>query len=270
MPLLTPTEFQFLLSSLAADLAQRPFQLAETGKRVRDLCRDAGHAISRGDVSFVLKGILLGGHTFGEGAGDPDTLGQKFLEYSSRGELVPDEITVQLWKIRIDQSVESHAFHPDHDFLVLDGIPPMVAGAARIRVSFAVDADGLLTVAAEERMTGRQARVEVRPSYGLSEDEMARMLRDSLDNAEDDMAARLLAEAKVEARRTLNAVRAALKRANFKSVRGDFRFGHNQFPVQDYVLRVIRRDDKGEINNRALSRVFEKHVDAYASQCTMK
>jgi molecular chaperone HscA len=93
---------------------------------------------------------------------------------------------------------------------VLDGIPPMVAGAARIRVSFAVDADGLLTVAAEERMTGRQARVEVRPSYGLSEDEMARMLRDSLDNAEDDMAARLLAEAKVEARRTLNAVRAAL------------------------------------------------------------
>jgi molecular chaperone HscA len=93
---------------------------------------------------------------------------------------------------------------------VLDGIPPMVAGAARIRVSFAVDADGLLTVAAEERMTGKQARVEVRPSYGLSEDEMAQMLRDSLDNAEDDMAARLLAEAKVEARRTLNAVRAAL------------------------------------------------------------
>jgi branched-chain amino acid transport system substrate-binding protein len=67
-----------------------------------------------------------------------------------------------------------------------------------------------------------------------------------------------------------NAVRAALKRASFKSVRGEFRFGHNQFPVQDYVLRVIRRDDKGEINNRALSKVFEKHVDAYASQCTMK
>jgi adenylate kinase len=50
-------------------------------------------------------------------------LGRQFLEYSSRGELVPDEITVQLWKIRIEQSVEAHAFHPDHDFLVLDGIP---------------------------------------------------------------------------------------------------------------------------------------------------
>ena len=67
-----------------------------------------------------------------------------------------------------------------------------------------------------------------------------------------------------------NALRAALKRASFKSVRGDFRFGNNQFPVQDYVLRVIRRDDKGEINNRALSKLLEKHVDAYASQCTMK
>ena len=94
--------------------------------------------------------------------------------------------------------------------IVLDGIPPLVAGAARIRVAFAVDADGLLTVSASEQTTGKESRVEVRPSYGLTEDEMAQMLRDSLDNAEDDMDARLLAEAKVEARRTLNAVRAAL------------------------------------------------------------
>jgi len=69
-------------------------------------------------------------------------LGKKFLEYSSRGELVPDEITVQLWKIRIDQSVESHAFHPDHDFLVLDGIPRNVdqarilEGTIRVRRVF--------------------------------------------------------------------------------------------------------------------------------------
>lgn len=50
-------------------------------------------------------------------------LGRQFLEYSSKGELVPDEITIKLWKLRIDQTVESHLFHPDHDFLVLDGIP---------------------------------------------------------------------------------------------------------------------------------------------------
>ncbi len=92
----------------------------------------------------------------------------------------------------------------------LSGIPPMVAGAARIRVSFAVDADGLLTVSAEERMTGVAQRIEVKPSYGLSHDDMADMLYDSLDNAEADMTVRLLTEARVEARRGLLALDAAL------------------------------------------------------------
>ncbi len=92
----------------------------------------------------------------------------------------------------------------------LHGIPPMAAGAARIRVSFAVDADGLLTVSAEEKTTGVAARVEIRPSYGLSEDEMANMLAESLENARADMERRLLVEARVEARRTVNAVNSAL------------------------------------------------------------
>jgi molecular chaperone HscA len=90
------------------------------------------------------------------------------------------------------------------------GIPPMTAGAARIRVSFAVDADGLLTVSADERTTGVAQRVEVKPSYGLSHDDMADMLYDSLDHAEDDMARRLLTEARVEARRNLLALDSAL------------------------------------------------------------
>ena len=69
-----------------------------------------------------------------------------------------------------------------------------------------------------------------------------------------------------------DAVRAALKKASFKSVRGDFRFGNNQFPVQDFVLRVVRKDERfnGELNNRTLNKVMEKHVDTYATQCTMK
>jgi molecular chaperone HscA len=92
----------------------------------------------------------------------------------------------------------------------LIGIPPMTAGAARIRVSFAVDADGLLTVSAEERTTGVAQRIEVKPSYGLSHEDMADMLYDSLDNAEDDMARRLLTESRVEARRGLLALDAAL------------------------------------------------------------
>jgi molecular chaperone HscA len=90
------------------------------------------------------------------------------------------------------------------------GIPPMTAGAARIRVTFAVDADGLLTVSAEEKTTGVAQRVEVKPSYGLSHDDMADMLYDSLDYAEEDMARRLLAEAQVEAKRNLLALDAAL------------------------------------------------------------
>jgi len=92
----------------------------------------------------------------------------------------------------------------------LSGIPAMTAGAARIRVSFAVDADGLLTVSAEERTTGVAQRVEVKPSYGLSHEDMADMLYDSMDNAEADMNLRLLTEARVEARRGVLALEAAL------------------------------------------------------------
>ncbi|MCW5749679.1 MAG: Fe-S protein assembly chaperone HscA [Alphaproteobacteria bacterium] len=93
----------------------------------------------------------------------------------------------------------------------LRGIPPMVAGAARIRVSFAVDADGLLTVSAEEKTTGVAAHVEVKPSYGLTEEEMAAMLRESMEHAREDMEARLLAEARVSADRVLLALRGALR-----------------------------------------------------------
>jgi molecular chaperone HscA len=92
----------------------------------------------------------------------------------------------------------------------LHGIPPMTAGAARITVTFAVDADGLLSVAAAEKTTGISQRVEVRPSYGLDENTMARMLRESLDHAADDMEQRLLVEARVEARRAVSALQAAL------------------------------------------------------------
>ena len=93
----------------------------------------------------------------------------------------------------------------------LKGIPPMVAGAARILVKYAVDADGLVTVSAEERLTGASAEIAVKPSYGLTEEEMAGMLRDSLTHARDDMERRLLIEARVEAERVLLALAAALR-----------------------------------------------------------
>ena len=92
----------------------------------------------------------------------------------------------------------------------LRGIPPMVAGAARIRVSFQVDADGLLSVAARELGSGVEASVVVKPSYGLADDQIANMLKDGFANAETDMAARSLREARVEAERMTLATRAAL------------------------------------------------------------
>ncbi len=117
----------------------------------------------------------------------------------------------------------------------LRGIPPMTAGAARIRVTFAIDADGLLTVSAAEKTTGVAQKVEVKPSYGLSEDDMTRMLRESLDHAEDDMLRRLLIESRVDAKRAVNAVRAAL------AADGDLLDKAEHTEIEDAVAKVEGR-----------------------------
>ena len=92
----------------------------------------------------------------------------------------------------------------------LRGIPPMAAGAGRIRGPFEVDADGLLSVSAREQETGVEASVTVKPSYGLSDEEIVRMLRDGTGSAAADMAARELREQQVEARRLLESIHGAL------------------------------------------------------------
>lgn len=94
---------------------------------------------------------------------------------------------------------------------VLTGIPSMAAGAARIRVQFNVDADGLLTVSAREETTGTEQEVAVKPTYGINEVDMANMLRDSMVHAREDMELRVLTEARVEARRNILAVGAAME-----------------------------------------------------------
>ncbi|MEI6228150.1 MAG: Fe-S protein assembly chaperone HscA [Methylophilaceae bacterium] len=93
----------------------------------------------------------------------------------------------------------------------LRGIPPMVAGAARIRVTFTVDADGLLSVSARETSSNVEAHIAVKPSYGLSEDEITNMLKSSFKSAEADKSARMLTEARVSAGAIISAVNAALE-----------------------------------------------------------
>jgi molecular chaperone HscA len=93
----------------------------------------------------------------------------------------------------------------------LRGIPPMAAGAARIRVTFTVDADGLLSVSAREQGTGIEARIDVKPSYGLSDEQIAAMLQDSFTTAEADMKARAVVQARVDADRMVDATQSALR-----------------------------------------------------------
>lgn len=92
----------------------------------------------------------------------------------------------------------------------LRGIPPMTAGAAHIRVTFQVDADGLLHVSAMEKSTGVEASIEVKPSFGLDDQQISKMIKDSMSNAEHDMQSRMLREQQVEAQRVIESVNAAL------------------------------------------------------------
>ena len=92
----------------------------------------------------------------------------------------------------------------------LRGIPAMAAGAARIRVTFTVDADGLLNVSAKEQISGVQAQIDVKPSYGLGDDQIARMLQDSFSTADEDMKMRAVVEARVDGDRMLLATLSAL------------------------------------------------------------
>ncbi len=143
----------------------------------------------------------------------------------------------------------------------LRGIPAMAAGAARIRVTFAVDADGLLTVSALEATTGVEQQVQVKPSYGLEEEEMARMLYDSMAHAQDDMALRVLTEARVEAKRNLLAVGAALE------ADGELLDAHERAAIESLMERLGKAcegDDRDAIN--VLAEELEAGTKSFAEK----
>ncbi|ENO80102.1 Fe-S protein assembly chaperone HscA [Thauera sp. 63] len=143
----------------------------------------------------------------------------------------------------------------------LRGIPPMVAGAARIRVTFQVDADGLLSVSAREMSSGVEASVLVKPSYGLSDDEIAEMLKSGVEHAGDDMALRALREQQVEAERVIEAAEQALAKD------GHLLDGDERAAVDAAIarLRVLR---EGE-NHRAIKTgidAFARATDEFAAR----
>jgi molecular chaperone HscA len=108
----------------------------------------------------------------------------------------------------------------------------MVAGAARIRITFQVDADGLLSVSAREQTTGVEAAITVKPSYGLSDAQIARMLEDSFSNAENDKSARALSEARVEAEQIIAATETAME------ADGDLLAGGEREAIANALARV--------------------------------
>ncbi len=147
----------------------------------------------------------------------------------------------------------------------LHGIPPMVAGAGRVRVTFQVDADGLLSVNAREKTTGAEASVTVKPSYGLTDAEIERMLRDSVEHAREDMQRRALQESRVEGERLADAVRAALESDASLLESGEraeieLRLGELEKALQGDDHRAIKR--ASEVLNRATEEFAARRMDA--------
>lgn len=144
----------------------------------------------------------------------------------------------------------------------LRGIPPMVAGAAKIRVTFQVDADGLLSVSARELASGVESSIQVKPSYGLTDGEIARMLEDSFHKAGEDKAARALREQIVDAQRLLEAVEAALAADGERLLDEEERLA---IEVQMQALREMLDSQDGVAIERQIKRLSQI-TDAFAAR----
>ncbi len=144
----------------------------------------------------------------------------------------------------------------------LRGIPPMAAGAARIRVTFTIDADGLLSVTAREQGTGVEAHIDVKPAYGLSDEQIAKMLQDSFTTAQADMQARALVEARVDADRMLLATQTAL------AADGDLLTATDLANIRALMqtLRQVAAESQSAADIEASTQALAKGTEAFAAQ----
>ncbi len=191
-----------------------------------------------------------------------ETMGGMMSTIIPRNSTIPTKVTETYTTFVDNQTgVEVNVFQGERDFVkdnrhlasfTLKGIPPLPAGAAKVEVTFLIDADGILQVKARETHTGIEQQVEVKPSYGLSEEEIDRMLKESIENASTDIAGRRLVEAKTEAQRILAAtekVLGQLRRGQLPVTAAKLK-GINVADVIDalYALRrAVNGDDPAEI-----------------------
>jgi len=143
----------------------------------------------------------------------------------------------------------------------LKGIPPLAAGAAHIRVTFQVDADGLLSVTAMEKSTGVQSSIQVKPSFGLSDTEIATMLKDSMKHAKEDISRRMLAEQQVEAARVLESLNAALSKD------GDLLTSDERQQIDTVMAELVHvagGDDADAIKNAI--EILDEHTQDFAAK----
>lgn len=191
-----------------------------------------------------------------------ETMGGMMSTIIPRNTTIPTKVTETYTTFADNQTgVEINVFQGERDFVkdnrhlasfTLKGIPPMPAGAAKVEVTFLIDADGILQVHAKETHTGVEQEVEVRPSYGLTDEEVERMLRESIEQAPADIAARRIAEAKTEAQRILAATEKVLGQLR----RGQLNISSAKLKQIDvasvidalYALRrAVNSDDAAEI-----------------------
>jgi molecular chaperone DnaK len=152
----------------------------------------------------------------------------------------------------------------------LKGIPPMSAGLPRIEVKFLIDADGILQVSAREQRSGKQAQIEVKPTYGLTDEQVESMILDSFDHAEEDFAARLLIEARNEAETILGAVDRAMDSPVWRQLRGEEQSAI--FASRDRLLQLKDGSDRSAIRDATLAldkathRLAELMMDASVTE----